>query len=72
MKSENTTTHKEAQLKVHEMTNNQTKNESLHIWTQIVIWNESSFNVSCQSVMILERQLNQQTSAVITTHNYWK
>ena len=48
------------------------KNELLHIWIQIIIWNKSSFNVLHQSVMILERQSDQQTSAVVTIHNCWK
>ena len=37
MKSENTITYKEAQLKVHKTTNDQIKNESLCIQTQTVI-----------------------------------
>ncbi len=60
---------KEAWLKVHRITNNQMKDESLYIWTQIAIWNESSFNISCQSVMILERQSDWQTNAATTTHD---
>ena len=55
MKSEDAMTCEEAWLKVHEITNNQTKDESLYIWTWIIIWNESSFNILCQSVMILKR-----------------
>ena len=72
MKSENTMTHEETQLKVHEIINDQMKNESLYIWTWIVIWNESSFNISCQFVMILEKQSDQQTSVTVIIHNYWK
>ena len=59
-------------MKVHKIINDQTKNELLCIWTWIVIWNENSFNVSCQSVMILERWFDQQTSVIITTHDSWK
>ena len=69
MKSENAMTHKKTQLKVHKMINNQMKDESLCIQTQIVIWNEDSLNVSCQFVTTLKKQLNQQTSVIITTHD---
>ena len=56
MKSEDATICEEVQLKVHKMTNNQMKNESLCIQTWTVIWNESSFNVSHQSAMTLKKQ----------------
>ena len=57
MKFENTMTHKEAWLKIHKIINDQTKNEFLYIWIQIIIWNENSFNISCQSITILENDL---------------
>ena len=72
MKSEDAMIYKETQLKVHETINNQTKNESLCIWTWIVIWNESSFNVSYQSVITFKRWSDWQTSVIITIYNCWK
>ena len=72
MKSENIITHKKVWLKIHEIINNQMKNEFLYIWTWIIIWNKSSFNISHQSVTTFERQSDWQTSIIITTYNYWK
>ena len=72
MKSEDTMICEEAQLKVHETTNDQMKDESLCIWIQIVIWNESSFNISCQFVTILKRWSDWQTSTATAIHNHWK
>ena len=72
MKFKNTTIHEKTWLKIHKMINNQTKNELLHIWTWIIIWNESSFNVLYQFVMTFKRQFNQQTSAVTAIHDCWK
>ena len=72
MKSEDKITCKETRLKVHRMINDQMKDESLCIWTWTVIWNEDSFNISCQFVTILERWSDQQTSVIIITHDYWK
>ena len=48
------------------------KDEPLHIWTWIATWNESSFNISCQSVTILKRWSDWQISIIITIHNCWK
>ena len=72
MKSEDAMICEEVWLKVHEMINDQIKDESLCIWTWTVIWDEDSLNVLHQSVMILERWSDWQTSAVITTHDCWK
>ena len=69
MKSEDTMTREEAWLEVHRTTNNQMKDELLHIWTWIVIWDESSFNVSCQLVTTLKRWFNWQTSAAVTIYD---
>ena len=55
MKSEDATTCEKTQLEIHETINDQMKDELLYIWTQIVIWNENLFNISCQSVMILKK-----------------
>ena len=55
MKSEDKITCKEIKLKVHGTIDNQMKDKLLCIWTQIIIRNESSFNVLHQSVMILKR-----------------
>ena len=59
MKFEDKIICKKTQLKVHETINDQTKNKLICIWIWIVIWNENSFNILHQFIMIFEEQLNQ-------------
>ena len=63
---------KETELKIHKTIDDQMKDKSLCIQTQIAVRNESSFNVSCQLVTTLEKWLNWQTSAAVTIYNCWE
>ncbi len=72
MKSEDKITHKEIELEVHKIINNQTKDKSLCIWTWIIIKDKSSFNILHQFIMTLKRWSDRQTSAVIIIHDCWE
>ena len=72
MKFEDMMILKETWLKIYEMINDQTKDEHLHIWTWIVIWNENTSDVSHEFVTIIKEQPDWQASAAITAYNCWK